>query len=80
MGGIVQLTIRRARRIVILVVGGTVILIGMALLFLPGPGLLVIFTGLAILASEFIWARRLLKRVREESVNVVKQSKKTMGF
>ena len=43
-------------------IGGTVLLIGLALLVLPGPGLLVIAGGLAILATEFIWARRALRR------------------
>jgi hypothetical protein len=41
-----------------------VLLIGIALLVLPGPAFIVIPLGLAILAVEFAWARRLLKRVR----------------
>ena len=45
-------------------IGGTVLLIGLALLVLPGPGLLVIAGGLAILATEFIWARRALRRAK----------------
>jgi len=51
---------REARRIVILVVGLTVVLIGIALLVLPGPGSIAIFLGLTILAIEFAWARRWL--------------------
>ncbi len=59
--------IRYARRIVIAVVGTTVVLIGLALLVLPGPALVVIPIGLAILATEFAWARRLLRIVRESA-------------
>ncbi|MCZ6600953.1 MAG: PGPGW domain-containing protein [Acidobacteria bacterium] len=49
----------------VLIIGITIILIGIALLVLPGPGTLVIILGLALLGTEFIWARRLLKRVKE---------------
>ncbi len=48
-----------------LVVGGTVLLIGVAMVVLPGPAFVVIPAGLAILATEFVWARRLLVRVRD---------------
>lgn len=56
--------IRAARRIVIAVVGVTVLLVGVILLVLPGPAFVVIPIGLGILAIEFEWARRLLKRAR----------------
>lgn len=55
---------RQARRIVIAVMGTTMILIGLALLILPGPGLVVIPLGLAILGIEFAWANRWLRRLR----------------
>ena len=55
------------RRIVVLIVGGSVLLTGLVMLVTPGPGLVVILVGLATLASEFPWARRLLTRVREEA-------------
>ena len=61
---LVDLTVRQARRLIIAVVGATVLLIGLALLFLPGPAFVVIPIGLAILGLEFAWARRLLNRVR----------------
>jgi tellurite resistance protein TerC len=48
-------------------VGGTVLALGIALVVLPGPALLVIPLGLAILALEFGWARRWLRHVRERS-------------
>ena len=53
------------RKLIIAVVGATVVGIGLALLVLPGPALVVIPIGLGILAVEFEWARRLLRRARE---------------
>lgn len=58
---------RAIRRMVILVMGLTVILIGVALLVLPGPGWVVIFGGLGILATEFAFARRILKKARSSA-------------
>jgi uncharacterized protein (TIGR02611 family) len=57
--------IRAARRFVIAVVGITIVLVGVVLLVLPGPAFIVIPIGLAVLAIEFEWARRLLRRARE---------------
>ena len=58
-------TLRAARRLIVAVVGGTVVLCGLTMVVLPGPALLVIPLGLVILASEFAWARRLLRKVRD---------------
>lgn len=57
-------TLGQAKRAVIAIVGGTVLLIGIALVVLPGPAFVVIPVGLAILASEFLWARKLLEVLR----------------
>lgn len=54
----------RLRCAIIAVIGFTVLLIGLALVVLPGPTIVVIPLGLAILATEFVWARRLLERAR----------------
>jgi hypothetical protein len=59
--------IRYARRIVVAIVGMTVLLFGLALTVLPGPAFVVIPIGLAILATEFAWARRWLKFVQESA-------------
>jgi tellurite resistance protein TerC len=56
--------LRAVRRIVVAVVGATILAVGLALLVLPGPAFLVIPIGLAVLALEFEWARRLLRRAR----------------
>lgn len=61
----IDLTYKAARRVVIGVVGATVVLIGAIMLVTPGPGLVVIPVGLAILSLEFAWARHWLRKVRE---------------
>ncbi len=61
-----DLTYRQARRLAVLVIGGTVLLLGLALIVLPGPAFIVIPAGLAILSLEFAWARAFLARVRRE--------------
>ena len=53
------------RRIAVAFVGGTVLAVGVVMVVLPGPAVVVIPAGLAILATEFPWARRLLHRVRK---------------
>jgi len=53
-------------RVFVTVIGAVVIAIGIVLLPLPGPGWLIIFAGLGILASEYAWARRLLAFVRHQ--------------
>jgi uncharacterized protein (TIGR02611 family) len=63
-------TLRQARRLVVIVVGFTVLLIGVAMLVLPGPAVVVIPLGLAILATEFVWAGRLLNRLRQAAGRV----------
>lgn len=65
-----NLTLRWAKRVVIIVIGATVVLLGVALLVLPGPGTLVILGGLAILATEVVWARRLLRKARRSANRV----------
>ena len=55
---------RPVRVVAVTVVGGTVVLTGVAMLVLPGPGVLAILAGLALLATEFAWARRWLDRAR----------------
>lgn len=57
--------IRKAKRLIVGVVGSALLLIGIAMIVLPGPAFIVIPLGLGILATEFEWARRLLKGVKE---------------
>ncbi|HVO66226.1 MAG TPA: PGPGW domain-containing protein [Syntrophales bacterium] len=64
MKKVILKSIRQAKRLVIAVVGFTVLLIGFAMIILPGPAVIVIPIGLGILATEFVWARRLLRKVK----------------
>lgn len=54
-----------ARRIAVAVVGSTILIIGIVMVVTPGPAIVLIPTGLAILGIEFAWARLRLKHVRE---------------
>jgi tellurite resistance protein TerC len=74
MNGIVITTLKQAKRVVVIVVGFTVLLAGVAMIVLPGPAFIVIPLGLAILATEFVWARNLLKKVKEK-IGVTKDEK-----
>ena len=65
MNRTVYLTYRVARRVVVVVVGFTVLLAGVVMIVVPGPAVIVIPVGLAILGIEFAWARFWLKHVRE---------------
>lgn len=59
---------RVARRIVVSVIGATLLVLGVLLLVTPGPGLLVLAAALGVLALEFAWARRWLSRLRKTAV------------
>jgi uncharacterized protein (TIGR02611 family) len=58
---------RSGKRIAVAIVGGTVLLAGIAMLVLPGPAIVVIPAGLAILATEFAWARTALDRAKAKA-------------
>lgn len=54
-----------ARKIVVALAGGVLLVAGLAMLVLPGPAILVIPAALSILAFEFLWAQRMLSWLRE---------------
>lgn len=58
-------TVAQAKRLIVVVFGFTILAAGIAMIVLPGPAIVVIPIGLAILATEFVWARKLLDRVKE---------------
>jgi tellurite resistance protein TerC len=60
-----HLTYTTGRRIVIAVVGASVLMLGIVMLVTPGPAVVVIPVGFAILAVEFVWARQWLKKLRQ---------------
>ncbi|MFZ3209816.1 MAG: PGPGW domain-containing protein [Geobacteraceae bacterium] len=57
-------TLRKVKRLIVTIFGMTVLGIGIALIVLPGPAIVVIPVGLAILATEFLWARNLLHKIK----------------
>jgi len=64
----------KAKRVTLAVVGGIVLLIGVALLVLPGPGLLLVFAGLAMLASQFPKLDRHVDAVRDKAMKAARES------
>jgi len=69
-------TYRGAKRLIVFVLGCTLLLIGLAFVFLPGPGLPVIFLGLLLLGTEFLWARRWLRRLRITTRRTARQARR----
>jgi uncharacterized protein (TIGR02611 family) len=61
-----QITYRHARWLVVSIIGFTVLLLGIVMIVTPGPAFIVIPLGLGILAVEFAWARKLLRRMKEK--------------
>ena len=55
------------KRFAVTIVGVALLALGLAMMVLPGPGILVIVAGLAVLATEYVWARRLLVRAKKEA-------------
>jgi uncharacterized protein (TIGR02611 family) len=67
--------LKKLKRLLVAVTGITILLIGIAMIVLPGPAIVVIPLGLGILATEFAWARRLLDVVRERIQRAANKSK-----
>ena len=67
--------LRHTKRLIVFVIGGSVLLFGIILVFIPGPAIIVIPIGLAILATEFVWAERLLHNAKEKIMQHRKKNK-----
>jgi len=63
-------TVEQVRRIFLILAGFTLLLLGLVLIFTPGPGTPVILMGLGLLAAEFVWARRLMDRIKREGARL----------
>jgi len=59
-------TFKQLKRIVVGIIGITILAIGLIMILTPGPGFLVIPLGLSILATEYIWADTILKKLKEK--------------
>jgi uncharacterized protein (TIGR02611 family) len=62
-----------AKRIVVTILGFTLVALGLVLLVLPGPGILVVLAGLAVLGTQYAWARRALEITRERAKSASKR-------
>ncbi len=67
------LAYKNVRRVIVLIVGTVVLLVGVAMIVLPGPAILVIPAGLAILATQFAWARLLLRKIKRKARELANQ-------
>ena len=79
---VLKFLFRSSKRIAITVVGGAVLLLGLALLFAPGPGFLVVVIGFAILGTEYAWAAAALERTKktaERASQMAKEGISTAG-
>lgn len=63
-------TIQQAKRLMKIILGFTLLALGVVMIFTPGPGWLTIAFGLGVLAAEFVWARRLLDSMKEQGVRL----------
>jgi uncharacterized protein (TIGR02611 family) len=63
-------TLQQAKRVIKVVIGFTILLLGGVLLLLPGPGIITIILGLAILGTEFVWAKKLMKQFKNSATNI----------
>ena len=59
-------SIEQVRRFFKILGGFTLLLVGVVMIFTPGPGWPVIFLGLTVLAAEFVWAKKLMDRMKQE--------------
>ncbi len=71
---------RWAKRIVITVVGFTVLIVGIVMIVLPGPALVVIPVGLGILGLEFAWARLWLRKAKTKGGELARSARSAMGI
>lgn len=60
-------TLHQAKRFLRILFGFTLLIAGIAMIATPGPGWLTILLALGVLAAEFVWARRLLDRIKREA-------------
>jgi hypothetical protein len=70
---------RSSKRIAVSVVGGVFVLAGLAMLVLPGPGIIVVVIGFAILGTEYAWAAAALERTKRAAEAAGRMAKDTAG-
>jgi uncharacterized protein (TIGR02611 family) len=78
MSSITSIVKRHGKRAAVFVTGWVIVLAGVAMLVLPGPGLLVIVAGLSVLAIEFAWAARLRDQAKDKAKAAAEKAKSAM--
>lgn len=63
-------TLQQAKRFLKILFGFTLLALGVIMIVTPGPGWLTILLALGILAAEFVWARRLLDRLKNQGIRL----------
>lgn len=63
-------TMQQAKRLMKILLGFTLLVLGILMVFTPAPGLLIILLGLGVLAAEFVWARQLLEHLKEQGMRL----------
>lgn len=62
--------LKKVKKLIVAVIGFTILFIGIIVIFTPGPAIVIIPVGLAVLATEFVWAEKLLQRFKNKINNV----------
>lgn len=71
--------VRSSKRVAVSIVGGALVLIGLAMFVLPGPGILVVVLGFAVLGTEYAWAAAALERTKKAAGQAAKRAKGAAG-
>ena len=61
---------RSSKRIAVTVVGGALVAAGLSMLVLPGPGIVLVALGFAVLGTEYVWAAVALERTKRVAAQV----------
>lgn len=60
-----EMTIKKVKRFIVTLIGFTVLIIGMVMIVFPGPALIVIPLGLAILGTEYVWVNKMFEKIKK---------------
>jgi len=66
-GVVLRFTVQSGKRIAVTFIGFVLLLVGIVMIVTPGPGILLIIAGLAVLATEYVWAERLLNLAKQKA-------------
>ena len=66
-GVVLRFIVQSGKRIAVTIIGFVLLLAGIVMIVTPGPGILLIIAGLAVLATEYVWAERLLNLAKQKA-------------